>query len=406
MFVCSVCTFTTSKQRQWDRHHNQTGHEQELIAESEDEVGSDTEVFEEVMEVDQPMRAEETVDEPDDDFQGEVQFEPDDPDDPEELPPQEPWFPWRSKCHFYLTVLYHGSHRRNMDQQTLRAVMDILRIYVSGEHFPSLDEIVNFRYEYWEAKIFETRIDQENVFSFLKPEGIIAMRLANPVLAKSFDRVPRKNPDGLITSQSSSEKFQSMKFRKLGKLLKGDLVQLSNLGEITMEGFRDKVPCQIYFHIQGFYIEKNTYKVEGKYFFHSSLSECAFLRERVNNDDCFIQIRNMLGDLKFDELKYEQTLRSREEQPIYSQYTYDENTPPVLYLMSDSDLQDLHTSLDISEREGCVNVVTNIHIDDASQVQSKMWKSASVCDIQFAGAPAGVKGNEHNNIILGLYLMS
>ena len=38
---------------------------------------------------------------------------------------------------------------------------------------------------------------------------------------------------------------------------------------------------------------------------------------------------------------------------------------------------------------GCVQIVTNIHIDDASQVQSKVCKSASVFDIQIAGAPPG-----------------
>ena len=31
---------------------------------------------------------------------------------------------------------------------------------------------------------------------------------------------------------------------------------------------------------------------------------------------------------------------------------------------------------------GCVQIVKTIHIDDASQVQSNVWKSASVIDIQ------------------------
>ena len=25
---------------------------------------------------------------------------------------EDSWFPWKSRAHFYLTVLYHGSHRR------------------------------------------------------------------------------------------------------------------------------------------------------------------------------------------------------------------------------------------------------------------------------------------------------
>ena len=106
----------------------------------------------------------------------------------------EPWYPWLSRIHYYLTVLYHGSHRRNMDQATLRALMDIFRIYVpQSEYFPTLLEVVNFRFDFWEQKIFQTRVEGENVFSYLKPEGLIAMRLAHPKLSKSFDRVPRKN---------------------------------------------------------------------------------------------------------------------------------------------------------------------------------------------------------------------
>ena len=47
-----------------------------------------------------------------------------------------------------------------------------------SEVFPT-DQVVHFKNEYFESKIFETRLGEENVFSFLKPEGIIAMRLAN-----------------------------------------------------------------------------------------------------------------------------------------------------------------------------------------------------------------------------------
>ena len=79
-----------------------------------------------------------------------------------------------------------------------------------------------------------------------------------------------------------------------------------------------------------------------------------------------------------------------------------ENTPDILYGLPAGELHALENSLNISEQRACVNVVVNLHVDDASQVQSKMWKSASVCDMQFAGAGAVVKGGEYNNVILAL----
>ena len=330
-------------------------------------------------------------------------FDPDPGSQPGCSEHEEPWFPWKSRAHFYLTVLYHGSHRRNIDQTTLRAIMDILKIYVPpSEYFPSLQEIVNFTNDHWESKLFESRIEDGNVFSFLRPEGLISMRLANPVLANSFDRVPRQNTGGEITTQSSAGKWKSFDFRKLGALLQGDVIQFSSQGRIAMEGFAEKVDCQIYFQISSFYIEDTKYKVKGSYFFHSSLPEMNALRERVNDDNCLIKIKNLVSDINFEDLNFNQTLRSKSQEANFSKFAYDESTPPLLYLIPESELQVFRTSLSISEREGCVQVVTNIHIDDASQVQSKMWKSASVCDIQFAGAPAGIKGSEHNNVILAL----
>ena len=54
-----------------------------------------------------------------------------DPDpDPENDPPEDPWFPFLSKPHMQLCLLYHGSHRKNMDQVTLQAIMDILKVCV------------------------------------------------------------------------------------------------------------------------------------------------------------------------------------------------------------------------------------------------------------------------------------
>ena len=50
--------------------------------------------------------------------------------DPENNPPEDPWFPFLSKPHMQLCLLYHGSHRKNMDQVTLQAIMDILKVCV------------------------------------------------------------------------------------------------------------------------------------------------------------------------------------------------------------------------------------------------------------------------------------
>ena len=78
-----------------------------------------------------------------------------------------PWFPWLSRSHFYLTVLYHGSHNRKISQTILRAFMDILKIYVQdSEYFPTVQEVIQFRNEFWESKLFESRVEDSNVFSF------------------------------------------------------------------------------------------------------------------------------------------------------------------------------------------------------------------------------------------------
>ena len=50
--------------------------------------------------------------------------------DPVHSPPEDPWFPFLSKPHMQLCLLYHGSHRKNLDQVSLQAVMDILKVSV------------------------------------------------------------------------------------------------------------------------------------------------------------------------------------------------------------------------------------------------------------------------------------
>ena len=56
--------------------------------------------------------------------------DPDPDPDPENNPPEDPWFPFLSKPHMQLCLLYHGSHRKNMDQVSLQAIMDILKVCV------------------------------------------------------------------------------------------------------------------------------------------------------------------------------------------------------------------------------------------------------------------------------------
>ena len=414
MYVCSSCSFSSRIRRDWDRHHQRSGHTLKKDDSFDDSQNSDEDivlnnaVLEDIssdsvsdMAYDGGPPADQDLGDPPD------EVDPPDMGDPADLnsppPEQDPWYPWLSRAHYYLSVLYHGSHRRNFDTETLRAVMDIMKMYVPAtEYFPTIKEVIDFTFDYWHNKILETRIDEGNVLAFLRPEGILAMRLSNPIQSLTFDRVPRKNANNEVTSQSSSGKFNSFEFMKLGDFLKGDLVKLKNVGEIAMEGYEGKVPCQFYFQITAFYIKEEEYKVEGNYFFHSSLPEMTCLRDRVNDNDAFILVKNVKGDLNFQDLKFDQTLRSRNIQPTYSRYMYDEATPNLMYMMSDPLFQETQNSLGVSEQAGCLNIVINIHIDDASMIQSKMWKSASVCDIQLAGSPAGVKGNEFNNIIVGL----
>jgi len=405
MYICSTCSFSAFRKRDWERHEKNTSHP--LQTDEEFESGNESDISD--------LNLDEAFSVPDDSEQMDflqpeydlhsplVDHGPEpDPDTGNESNPPDPWFPFKSRAHFYMTVLYHGSHRRNFDQNTLRAILDVFRLYVPEEEYmPTMEDVVEYKNEFWERKLYETRNEDGNVLSFLRPEGMISLRMGNPKLSSLFDRVPRKTQNSEITTQSSAEKFKSFTFRKLGNLLVGDLVELSDVGEIVMEGYDVKIPCKIFFHIKGFYIESNHYKAEGNYFFNSSLPEMRYLRDRVE-DNCYIKIRNRVGDLKFDDLKIEKTLRILNSQPTFSSVMYDERTPQLLYRMPVDQLQVIKNSLDISLQENCVQVVCNLHVDDASQVSSKMWKSASVFDVQIAGAGAGIKGNENNNMILSL----
>ena len=297
-----------------------------------------------------------------------------------------------------LEELLKPRYFRNFDQNTLRVIMDMFKEYVPPtEYFPTVKEVTDFKNEYWEEKIMKTEMLDGNVFSYLKPEGMISLRLSHPDHALSFDRVPRRNPSGDKTTQSSGDKFSDFSFRKLGNFFVGDMVKLSRVDYISVPGENQRIPCQMYLLITAFYITGTSYMAEGFMLFHSSMRQ---MRDRVTTDS-FIIVKDKLESFKLADLKLEQTLRSQNVQPIFCPSVYDEQNQ-VLVRMTDLQVTSINTLLEVSLQTGCVQVVTNLHIDDASQVNSKVWKSASVFDVQLAGAGAGIKGNEFNNMILGL----
>ena len=122
MYICSTCSFSAFRKRDWERHEKNTSHPLQTDEEFESENESDT----------ADLNLDEAFSVPDDseqmDFQQpeydlhspHVDYGPEpDPDTGNESNPPDPWFPFKSRAHFYMTVLYHGSHRRNFDQNTL-----------------------------------------------------------------------------------------------------------------------------------------------------------------------------------------------------------------------------------------------------------------------------------------------
>jgi hypothetical protein len=152
--------------------------------------------------------------------------------------------------------------------------MDMFKEYVpSTEYFPTVKEVTDFKNQYWEDKIMKTEMLDGNVFSYLKPEGMISLRLSHPEHAFSFDRVPRRNPTGDKTSQSSGDKFSNFSYRKLGNLYVGDMIKLSQVDYISVPGGNERIPCQMYLLIKEFYITGTSYMAEGFVFFHSSMRQ-------------------------------------------------------------------------------------------------------------------------------------
>ena len=203
-----------------------------------------------------------------------------------------------------------------------------------------------------------TDIFEENVFSYLKPEGIISMRLAHPEHALSFDRVPRRPLDeGAKTTQSSGDKFSEFDFKKLGDFYVGDIVKLSRPDSIYVPGEMDRIPCQMYFMIKSFYISGTDYFAEGCLLFHSSMRQ---MRVLVSIES-YILVKDRKETMKLTDLKLEQTLRFQNILPRFCPGVYDE-AQQTLVRMADHELGRINSTLDESLRDGCVQVVTNIHI--------------------------------------------
>ena len=244
MYICSDCSFAHAWKDRWIRHEKRTGHQLQVPSSSDDDEEDQPDIFQsrEIILNDHYIMSSQDEDEQHDDNET-ADFEQHDISEDgstfmeSNQSKEDSWYPWSSRCHYYLTVLYHGSHRRNIDKNTLIAIMDILKVYVpKEEYFPNVDEIVNFTVDYWKDQILHTINLDGNPLTLLKPQGIVALRLANPVQSTTFDRVPRRNTADVISSQSSAAKFKSFEYRKLGKLMVGDLVELDGTRSIATSG--------------------------------------------------------------------------------------------------------------------------------------------------------------------------
>ena len=149
---------------------------------------------------------------------------------------------------------------------------------------------------------------------------------------------------------------------------------------------------QMYFMIQEFYD-----MAEGALLFHSSTDQV----RNIVGEDLYILLKNEKATFKVKDLDKNKCLRLLGLETSFYHSYYDEETG-AFDQIPDEYFVNIENMLEDSLVTGCVQIVTNIHIDDASQVQSKVCKSASVFDIQIAGAPPGWKGSEANDIILGL----
>ena len=254
---------------------------------------------------------------------------------------------------------------------------------------------------------FQTLLDGNNVLAYLDPAGLISLRLSNPRHSHNFDRTMRKSYDKQgtqgISSQSSATKFISLDFRKLGKILRGDLVALGEPGNLRVQGFANRQPCRYFFHVNKFHKKDDEYFATGSIWVHSSFVGLQPFVAQLESHDCYVSVAEMSSvEKSFSLLDYESSCRALQIDPIYSSVIYSDNNPGTLGLLTPAQRNSLARRLEDSLEDSAVKVPINIHCDDASMVTSKMWRSASVIGCQIAGATAGVKGSEHNNFIVAL----
>ena len=215
-----------------------------------------------------------------------VSIDPEDTHDPDEPPDngsnitlddfqdEHSWHPFYSRVHCQLVLLYHGSHRKNIDLVTFKAFLTIMKTWVPADvYFPTLDEIVNFSIPFWEEKLFKETLIDDNIMHFLEPSAMISLRLGNPRHCRSFDRVPRLSYDDQgnrgLTTQSSAFKFKEIEFNKLNDYLVGDLVCM-NTHEYLENVSVGSMPSNFFFQIAKFFIKEDRYYVTGLVFIHSS----------------------------------------------------------------------------------------------------------------------------------------
>ena len=241
----------------------------------------------------------------------------------------------------------------------------------------------------------------------LKPDGMVAMRLGNPRLTKLFDRCPRVdvNEAGVkgITAQSGGMKFRKFTFNKLGHWLTGDLVQMGTLGSLSVPGQNVKKECRFFLHIKSFLVKETDYNVEGDVFIHSTFQGVQPNLAQLESADCYLSVNHLKNiKVKIDILKVENSMRSKSISPLYSRWMYDQANPGQLLDMGMNSRNEYQNRLNLSLQNPVVQIPINVHLDDASMNNSKVWKSGSAVTIQIAGAPHGHKGGESNNMLLAL----
>jgi hypothetical protein len=127
MYNCSACSFSSLTRRAWDRHYLRFGH---TLQQDDSGLSALHDSFEEEAPAIHNSFEEEALANPSRDILESPQKDPSSEeitfrnDIEDDLPPhddsepednsvdEDSWFPWKSKAHFHLTVLYHGSHRR------------------------------------------------------------------------------------------------------------------------------------------------------------------------------------------------------------------------------------------------------------------------------------------------------